>query len=302
MTKSINSILILLFVVLFSATGFCANDVTLAWNSSPTATVTGYKVYYKANDANFPIGALDTAVNTEPVNIMTATSPLNVGNTLSVALTEQPNNSTYFFAVTAYNDEGTESIISNIVSKTFSSQPMIDLTSPPNGATNEPLSTIFSWSTDLGLNYTLHYGTDPNLTSSVIPGGTFTGEPLLPNAVILFIMSFILLAVSISVLHRPRLLLHLSAAALFTAIAACGGGGGGGDDSGVNRTTAESSPAPTTEPSLSVYEIYVGLSDYYQAYNLEPKTTYYWKVTGIDPNDPNQIYTSETYSFTTDSY
>ncbi len=67
-----------------------AQSVTLAWNASPSAGVTGYKVYY---------GTVAGSPSTS----------INVGNVTTATVSNLNDATTYFFSVTAYNSAGLES-------------------------------------------------------------------------------------------------------------------------------------------------------------------------------------------------
>jgi fibronectin type 3 domain-containing protein len=72
-------------------------SVTLAWNPSADATVTGYRLYYGAASGQY-------------------TNSVAAGNTTSCTVTGLVNGTTYFFATTAHNASGVESPFSNEVS------------------------------------------------------------------------------------------------------------------------------------------------------------------------------------------
>ena len=67
-----------------------AQSVTLAWNASPSAGVTGYKVYY---------GTVAGSPSTS----------INVGNVTTATVSNLNDATTYFFSVAAYNSAGLES-------------------------------------------------------------------------------------------------------------------------------------------------------------------------------------------------
>jgi hypothetical protein len=70
------------------------NSVTLAWNPSPDADVTGYRVYYGPASGSY-------------------TNSIAVGNVTSNTITGLVNGAPYYFAVTAYDWRGMESPFSN---------------------------------------------------------------------------------------------------------------------------------------------------------------------------------------------
>src|SRR6478735_3310764 len=78
---------------------FAAGNVTLAWDASTDASVTGYRVYYGVGSANY-------------------TNSAAVGNVTSAVLANLADDATYYFAVTAYDAEGFESPFSNETSYT----------------------------------------------------------------------------------------------------------------------------------------------------------------------------------------
>jgi hypothetical protein len=71
--------------------------VTLAWNGSPSPEVTGYRVYYGAASGDY-------------------TTSIVVGNVTTNTVSGLASGVTYFFAVTAYDANGVESILSNEIS------------------------------------------------------------------------------------------------------------------------------------------------------------------------------------------
>ena len=100
-------------IVTFNAAALLST-VTLAWDPSPDATVTGYRVHYGIES-----------------NVLTATLDAGVANTLTV-----PNLAPgliYYFTVTAYNSAGLESLDSNQVSSlTGSSLSPVQVKLQPN--------------------------------------------------------------------------------------------------------------------------------------------------------------------------
>ena len=261
---------------------------TLAWDGSPSPGVTGYKVYYKQNDTNLPF---------DGIGANEGSSPVDVGNVLTATITGLSDNIPYYFAVTAYDAAGRESSYSNISSSRW----MPQLLTPSDRAIDEPIATTFQWSTapaELDLRYILYYGTDPDLVAAAAP--LIIRPPESANR--LFLISFLLLALPIFFLRQicPKTSHTVAAAgfALCLALTACGGGGGG-DDTSPARGTEDTSPAPDYQ---TVYSVNVGTGDYHQVFDLQPATTYYWKVVGTDISDPAQTYSSSTFQFTTEIF
>lgn len=74
--------------------------VTLAWDASPDANVSGYAIYYGTNSGGWTVR-------------------VDVGNVTNCTITlPTSGNVTYFFVATAYTPEGIESVPSNEVSYT----------------------------------------------------------------------------------------------------------------------------------------------------------------------------------------
>lgn len=87
---------ILLLVLLHSHAMALSNSysVTLAWAASPSAGVTGYRVYYGAASGNY-------------------SNSVTVGNVTTNSVPGLLSGVTYFFAVAAFNAGGVESPLSN---------------------------------------------------------------------------------------------------------------------------------------------------------------------------------------------
>lgn len=92
--------LIAMMFFLFCTSGF-AGDATLSWDANSDPNVSGYKVYYGTATRSYG-------------------TPIDLGNQTNYSLTGL-GLGTYYFAVTAYNTSGLESVFSNEVSKAFSS-------------------------------------------------------------------------------------------------------------------------------------------------------------------------------------
>lgn len=99
-------------------------SVSLAWDPSPDASVTGYRLYYGVNSATY-------------------TNSMTVGNVTNATITGLKDQQIYFFAATAFDASGLESDFSNEAS--FSPPPTLTIkvdrfaiTSPGVlGATND---------------------------------------------------------------------------------------------------------------------------------------------------------------------
>lgn len=294
MLKSLKIILFSIILSISSIPPLSAQDATLSWSPSPSAAVTGYKIYYKPNSTYLPFNGSGAREGR---------SPVDAGDSLSSTLTGLTDNTTYYFAVTAYNAAGKESPFSNIIS--VINGKAISLLNPLE-ATEESIPVTFRWAfSDAAatLNYTLYYGTDAEtVLSADTQGAVYTnlsGDNFLFLAV--FLMMLLLVCPSQTSHRRWQKVLGVLAGCL--AFSACGGGGGsggGGDgDLNSNRIPTE---CPSTSDRQVVYAAEEGSSDYYQAFDLEPGTTYYWKVVGVNAAHPQPAYTSAIACFTTESY
>jgi hypothetical protein len=97
-----------LLLTLTAATCVQAADVNLAWDHSITPTVTGYKIYYGSAS-----GIYGTPITIGYVTAYTVPS-LGPGK--------------YYFAVTAFDAQGNESVYSNEVSATINAKPSAPVT------------------------------------------------------------------------------------------------------------------------------------------------------------------------------
>lgn len=89
--------LLLILGLSLLVTGVHAASVTLAWDASPDASVTGYKIYVGTSSNTFNF------------------STNNAGNALTITLTNLSYGVTYWFVATAYNVDA-ESDFSNQIS------------------------------------------------------------------------------------------------------------------------------------------------------------------------------------------
>ena len=111
-----------------------ARDVTLQWDAVADTTVTGYKMYYKADSSTPPFNA--------------AGSPVNVGKVTTGTVTGLDPARNYYFAVTAYNSAGAESPYSNIVSVLETIAPTASITSPAANAIASGTVSVTASATD----------------------------------------------------------------------------------------------------------------------------------------------------------
>lgn len=275
----------LVFVNL-TAVAFC-REVNLYWEPSPSPDVIGYKVYYQSNSMQMPLLGTDAAEGP---------SPIDVESSLMARISGLQENTVYYFSVTAYDSQSNESGFSNIVSTVW----MPPLLAPVDNASAVPLPVTFQWGAapeNQDVFYTLFYGTSRDqvtnaaITSPPINGGFNLGAPL-PAVAPLVIVA--LLLTSLIFFRRVACERHtgwkIATVTMVTlGLVACGGGGGSGDG-GSERSIV-------VTPSLARVETNNSLS--YQAFDLEPGTTYYWKVDAVSADDPATVYHSQIFSFTT---
>ena len=101
----LSTLIVLLF---FCHTSVFAGQVTLSWDSSPSANIGGYYLYYGQYSGNY-------------------SSTVDVGNQTTYTQSGLKDGKTYFFAVTAYDTTRTvESDFSNEVSQAIPTSPVLD--------------------------------------------------------------------------------------------------------------------------------------------------------------------------------
>ncbi len=293
-----------LLLVNFISSASC-QDITLSWDPSPTADISGYMVYYKAGNSNLPFNGYEADQGA---------SPIDVGDNLTTTLTGLDDGATYYFSVTAYDYSNNQSAFSNIVNN--GTDPVVDppdinwapiLVTPGDNALTELLPVHFSW--DNGgrdnLIYTLYYGT-------VEDEVTNAGLPLIPKPASfptnnhLVIISILALLLTIFVrliaptinktkLQTLPLIVVIILGGILTACGGGGGGGGGSSASGVSSTTS----APSTT-STNLYSVETNSEVYFYANDMSSDTTYFWKVIATDTLDTTTTYQSEVREFKTD--
>ncbi len=82
--------------LVFYASGAPVLSVTLAWDPSPSAGVSGYRVYQGTSSGNY-------------------TTMAEVGSATSISISALLEGTSYYFAITAYDAQGEESAFSNEV-------------------------------------------------------------------------------------------------------------------------------------------------------------------------------------------
>jgi hypothetical protein len=106
--------------------GQATNTLTLTWDASVGRNLVGYRVYYG-------------------VASQTYTNRLDLGNVTNVTISGLVSGVTYYFAATAFDAKGSESIFSNQISYTVpnnGASPKVTLTSPSSGAAHSAPAVI----------------------------------------------------------------------------------------------------------------------------------------------------------------
>jgi hypothetical protein len=154
--KLFQSIVLSLTLCLFlSPTNSLAGQVALAWDPPDISTdVTGYMIHYGTAPGTYTQG-------------------VDVGNTLNYTVSNLTDGKTYYFAVTAYNAAAYESIYSNEVSITPSSQQYLLMIANPDPG----LGTVSGPGISCGDTCLAVYnpGAEVSLVATATPGSTFDG-------------------------------------------------------------------------------------------------------------------------------
>jgi hypothetical protein len=115
------------FFLLLGLSAQAQSSLNLAWDPSPNASVTGYRIYRGAQSRNY-------------------SSNTDVGGVTKTTVSGLTAGTTYFFTVTGYDAQGQESDYSNEITYTApvgtNTPPSIALTSPVNGARYAAPATV----------------------------------------------------------------------------------------------------------------------------------------------------------------
>ena len=117
---------------------FCSS-VTLGWDPSPDIDLAGYRVYYQADSQVQPFSGSGAVEGSAPIDAATSNSATINGL--------DPGNS-YYFAVTAYNSAGVESVYSNVVEVQEMVPPTVGITSPSANSTVSGSVAVAASATD----------------------------------------------------------------------------------------------------------------------------------------------------------
>ncbi|GAB4180754.1 MAG: hypothetical protein Tsb0017_06490 [Geothermobacteraceae bacterium] len=284
--KRLNILIILAAMLLLLPAMALAQTLTLTWTPLNDPDVQGYKIYYKADSSTLPLDG--TGLSAGP-------SPIDVGNVSSFQLAVPDDGHVYYFSVTAYDDSGYEGQYSSFIYSDW----VPGLLVPDDGQTLiAPSNVTFDWSdAPAGENptYTLYYGTDPELkvTAATLPASL---PPIDPTATALAILLSAALLAGLALKNRFRTALVAALAlSLVTLFVGCGGGGGGGSTSPVTGGTGSGGTGGGNNGIPTV--VVSGLTTtVYDANDLQPGQTYYWKVVATDADGKN--HTSPVWSFT----
>uniref|UniRef100_UPI0040560E3D fibronectin type III domain-containing protein n=1 Tax=Candidatus Electrothrix sp. TaxID=2170559 RepID=UPI0040560E3D len=283
--------LLTLVLYLTTATAFSQN-VTLSWDPSPSPSVTGYKVYYKEGDPNPPF---------DGVAAENGVSPVDIGDRLSTDLTGLIDGETYYIVVTAYDAQGNESAFSNVVSTRWAPA----LLAPGKNSSNEPYPIMFDWEDASGVTYTLYYGTDRDqVTNAGLPMlPPLRGDrqiPALPALLIIAALLTFFLTRPRTAGWRPALRLAPAVLLLGGLLTACGGSGD--SPMGTEGSALVTADSSTSVAAADLQSIDTGSNNFYDAYEVEANTTYYWKVVATDRDNAWDVYESAIGQFTTGDF
>ncbi len=149
--KLINLCAVLFISMQYFAFAF---DVTLTWDPKTEADLSGYKLYYGTTSRSYG-------------------SPVNSGKNYTYTLTGL-NAGTYYFAVTAYYSNGTETGFSNEVSKTFVVDTVPPVLSNVLSSNVTSSSALVSWSTNEASDSQVEFGLTTSYGSATSLNPTWT--------------------------------------------------------------------------------------------------------------------------------
>ncbi|MBJ6801440.1 Ig-like domain-containing protein [Geomonas propionica] len=133
------SVLFFLFLLLFVPYSCLAATVTLAWDPSPDTDLAGYRIYYQANNSDLPF---------QGTGAVEGNAPVDGGNVTVASISGLDPANAYYFAVTAYNSSGQESVYSNVVQIPETLPPLVSITSPADNASVATTLAISAAATD----------------------------------------------------------------------------------------------------------------------------------------------------------
>ncbi|OFZ19110.1 MAG: hypothetical protein A2X94_10195 [Bdellovibrionales bacterium GWB1_55_8] len=271
-------------LLLFQWNAASASSVILEWDPSTDSDLAGYNVYYQADSSAIPF---------QGVGATNGAAPINGGNTTTYTIDGLEDDHVYYFAVTAYNSAGLESVYSNIISIPW--RPALQY--PANDQAEMPLEFDLVWrafAAPAGTTYTVYYGTDPQLAlapaslTDTKKGGPERPNlppsiPVMPAATLAVLLMLLGYAFRRDLQELGKGLIPVSAALLLTvSFVGCG--------PGLLANKVHATDPGTTGIIPELREPTVRVSDW------QPNTKYYWKVVAHSGTDE---FISKTYSFTT---
>ena len=132
----------MIVVLALPTVGFAA-AVLLNWDPSPDADLAGYNVYYQAGSSALPFSGTGATEGN---------APINAANTTSTTVAGLDPGSSYYFAVTAYNTAGVESVYSNVIEIPESVPPVVRISYPSNNeSVNGSVTVAASASDNVGV-------------------------------------------------------------------------------------------------------------------------------------------------------
>ena len=151
---------------------FCLNkyayalDVTLQWDANKETDLAGYKVYYRAGTSGSGVlenyDGIGANEGDSPIEMLLAQDENSDPDIVEFTVSNLPNGLTYFFVVTAYDNEvpSNESGPSNEADTTSlepDTMPPVISNVQVSGATHD--SAVIVWTTDEPSNSEVQYGT-----------------------------------------------------------------------------------------------------------------------------------------------
>lgn len=271
--------LIFFLVFILWSSSALAQTVSLEWDTNTEDPhLAGYRIYYQAGTSQPPFlgtGAFE------------GDSPIDVGLGNSQVVTLPDDGKVYYFTITAYDESGYESAYSNIVAN----RPRPALLGPGQNSSVIEQNVIFRWNhepADLNTTYTLVFGPESGVDAS----GFWIGgsKAFFPWAVTAYVLLFLLPLLMGRLRWLAGLKVLASGFVCVFLVTACGGGGSGSADDG--------STDPSTDiPGIQTQDFPGLTQQYYEATDLVPGQTYYWKVVAVDGQGTE--VESEVFSFTT---
>jgi len=307
MTKIKKLVLLAVLSMVVSTHSVFAQPATLSWDSNTEPEVIGYNIYYRTDSPTFPFNGTTLPDGVSPLYVNGVAN-----NSLSIELPE--DGKIYYFSATAVSENGTESGYSEIIASEW-----IPFLLTPSENQTVSTAPTFEWDqAPYGYNvtYELHYGTDSTLfqgAATIPPAKRDASDSKQDKTVIekyfphpfqsqisLFwvLPAALLMALLTARTKHSGKKMHLIkvgfCVGLLALQVACGGGSG--DNSTISEIGGTSNPS--TPPVAQSTTVITDITDTsYQVYDLEPNTTYYWKIVAVD--ETGYPYESTIQSFST---